>query len=343
MRSAIYYPHTELKQKHLLRTALLLWDRLEFIVPFEGFGFHSSDRDVQEGLEIIGHGRCPSSKEKKQAHSIIEDFATKQLPESFLYRGEAINNIYSYGMWPQKLMPETWDMLEELRLVGRIHQGGHRPLQDATGLALMSILADCCAGTTKTRVTDRGAAYATLTNLMIGGQPDLLDTYQRVIPLTLRAINTSEIPLSQIVEFRKREARQGGHSIRDLRHRYLDRLAKQVKTLSELDSDTDKEEINRQFEIEMRDDIAQLRDQIGGARREMAFSKEIVVTTVAAATSLIAATKGLPLDIPGLLSSAGAAVSVGGIFASHSKYAATRAVTMQKHPMAYLYEVGRRY
>jgi hypothetical protein len=37
MRSALYYPHTSVDDEGIAKTALLLWDRLEFIVPWRGF------------------------------------------------------------------------------------------------------------------------------------------------------------------------------------------------------------------------------------------------------------------------------------------------------------------
>jgi hypothetical protein len=42
--SALYYPHTSTKDVDLLKTALFLWDRLDFIVPHKTHRLHSDDR-----------------------------------------------------------------------------------------------------------------------------------------------------------------------------------------------------------------------------------------------------------------------------------------------------------
>ena len=83
MRSALYYPHTELENVGLLKTALLLWDQLEFIVPDASYGFAYNHKLVAEAVEMIGVKHCPSDEEKKQAHECIEEFATGTLPEPF--------------------------------------------------------------------------------------------------------------------------------------------------------------------------------------------------------------------------------------------------------------------
>jgi hypothetical protein len=37
MRSALYYPHTQIKSEHLLKTSLLLWDKVSVIAPWEHY------------------------------------------------------------------------------------------------------------------------------------------------------------------------------------------------------------------------------------------------------------------------------------------------------------------
>ncbi|MCJ2105915.1 hypothetical protein MKK70_11115 [Methylobacterium sp. E-041] len=341
MKSAVYYPHTQLKQPGVLKSALLLWDKLEFIVPYKDFELEHPDKDVQDGLEVIGSAYCPSEEDKSNAHAMIEDFATGPLPESFLYHGDRVNDFYRYGMFPEKLLPETWGMLRELRLVGRDSYNGHVPLEDSAGLALMSILADCCAGKTKTRITDRGIAYAALTNLMTNQGQAGCDQYELIVPITFSVIKTSDIPLKNLVAFRRREAAKGGHAIRDLRHRYLDCLNKQIGSLKDVAKHSDRIEINRQFEVEMTDDLKFLRDELRSSKKEVFFSKEIVMSAVAATASFIAASKGVPLDIPGVWNAAGSAITIGGILSTQNKFASSRAAIMKKHPMAYLYELER--
>jgi hypothetical protein len=84
MRSALYYPHTEVENAGLLKTALLLWDQLEFIVPYPEYEFSYQDRLVAEAVELVGVKHSPSDEEKKQAHEYIEDFVTQLRRSRFI-------------------------------------------------------------------------------------------------------------------------------------------------------------------------------------------------------------------------------------------------------------------
>ncbi|MBJ6127204.1 hypothetical protein [Microvirga splendida] len=298
---------------------------------------------MAEAVELVGEQRVPNEEEKKRAHDDIEEFATRQLPEAFYYRSTAPGGWMEYGMWPQKLQPETWKLLQDLQLAGHPLANSDYPLQDAAGLSIMSILADCCAGTTRARLTDRSHAYATLTNLLVDeAATDAQEAkHDRVIPLTLRLIQTADLPLETLIDFRRREAKSKGHDIRDLRHRYVDRLSKHVEDVRNLKHKSDRVELERQFENEMKDDLAHLKDELRIANREVLFSKEILVTAIAAAGSLYAATKGIPFDVPSAMTIAGAPVTAGGLLATHNKFTATRKAIMKKHPMAYLHELNR--
>ena len=57
MRSALYYPHTAPNSEDIVKTALLLWDRLEFIVPWEHFRPHYKNRQIARAMELIGAPR----------------------------------------------------------------------------------------------------------------------------------------------------------------------------------------------------------------------------------------------------------------------------------------------
>jgi hypothetical protein len=117
MRSALYYPHTEIRSKNLLKTSLLLWDRLEFIVPFDGYRPRYDDREVSEAIELFGVQRTPTVQEKREVHTEIEDLVTRQLPQVFYYEEGGRFSYSDYEIYPQKLLPETWKMLQQQRLV----------------------------------------------------------------------------------------------------------------------------------------------------------------------------------------------------------------------------------
>jgi hypothetical protein len=101
MRTALYFPHTEIRSQNLLKTSLLLWDKLEFIVPFPDYKPHYQNPSVAKAIELIGVQHCPSETEKQETHDLIEDFATGTLPDVFYYLPTQDN----YEIYPQKFLP----------------------------------------------------------------------------------------------------------------------------------------------------------------------------------------------------------------------------------------------
>ena len=76
--SGLYYPHTTADDVSVLQTALLLWDELQFIVPYAGFKLRSenNDRLVDEAYDLIGKPHVPSETEKKQVHEQVIELLT---------------------------------------------------------------------------------------------------------------------------------------------------------------------------------------------------------------------------------------------------------------------------
>lgn len=166
MRSAVYYPHTNIRSQSLLKTALLLWDEIKVIVPWRGYHLEHSSSLEADAFHLVGRKLNPTEAEKRQLHEFVEDFASRELPRQF-YLQMARGDERDYEMFANKLLPETWDMLKR---AGMAHPARFRPSHtvatEPTALALMSILAACCAGSTFARVTDRSTAYASLAGLL---------------------------------------------------------------------------------------------------------------------------------------------------------------------------------
>jgi hypothetical protein len=161
MRSAMYYPYTEIQSESLMKTSLMLWDRVYVIAPFDGFKPNYASKEAQECFDLIGECHCPSPDEKLRTHELVADFATRRLPESFSYVSkDSPHEIYD--VYPQKFLPETWKLLNEAGLAGPPSRNMVYPTAPFTGLTLMSLLADCCAGDNLARITDRSAAYPSL-------------------------------------------------------------------------------------------------------------------------------------------------------------------------------------
>ena len=50
MQSALYYPFTGPERESFLKTALFLWDKVDFIVPYAEFRPYGNTRDSEEAL-----------------------------------------------------------------------------------------------------------------------------------------------------------------------------------------------------------------------------------------------------------------------------------------------------
>lgn len=339
MRSALYFPHTEVRGKNVVHTALLMWDELEYIVPFDGYHPHYTDRHIADAMEIIGRKRVPGRAEQQKVHLAVEDLLRDGVPETFRYSPASGAREQDYEMWPQKLLGETWDRLRREGLTDRPLDNHDYPMSQAAGLTLMAILADVLAGTTRARITDRSLAYATIANV-----PKVAEDAEKpvqVVPLTLKGIAVDRLPLERLIEFRKREAREHGNDYRKLRHNYLEAVEKHITRISKVEpASRDRIELDRCFESDMEDDFRDLKRELGFAKREAWLSKEFLTLAVAGG-GLLAAGLGLQnAPIPEVLTGGGAAVLLGGMLGTGNKLAKARYDVLRKHPMAYLYEVG---
>jgi hypothetical protein len=351
MQSALYYPHTEIRSRYLLGTSLLLWDKVQFIVPLPNYKPYYENSDVAKAIELIGEQHYPTPAEKELAHRFVEDFVTRQLPEAFLYRDSQLGQ---YRIYPEKLLPETWELLREAKMAGRplknyetsAQQMYGVPLNQICGLAIMSLLADCCAGSTRIRVTDRAAAYVTVLSLLRDQTQEVMSGLyphcEELVPISLSVVNVEAISLSELIKFREREAKEGGHTLRDLRHRYVEALETYARKLAITHhNDGDQKEIKRQFEQDMKDDLAFLRDEFGFAKKGVAFTKTVIGTVIAGALSVAAAKFSFPPELAdAALTWGGVPAVVYGGLSVRNKYQKARREILQKHPMAYLYEFG---
>jgi len=334
MRSALYYPHTTVRSESLIKTSLLLWDQLEFLAPRETFRPQYENREHARAMELFGYAHAPTAAEKQQTHERIEDIIERGVPEAFKYRAERPSGRQDYEIYPQKFLDKTWRMLQRSNLAGAILDNSDYPLEEGAGLAVMAVLADCCAGETRARVTDRGAAYASITNVL--AEPSSVvdtnsDLYDQVIPITVNLINVDEVSLADLIAFREREQRErDGHHYRALRHSYLDKVEAHIERLRNAPA-TDQRELNRIFEQQMADDMSTLREELGASTRETLRSNEVIVTALSAISAISA------LPIMPAVTLGGAAVMLGGLWRAQDKYVASRRSIMQKHPMAYMY------
>jgi hypothetical protein len=343
MRSALYYPHTEIRSESLMKTALMLWDRLYVIVPFEDYKPHYGSSEAAEGFEIIGKCHTPSKLEKQQAHELVEDFATKRLPEAFSYLSVKCPEE-AYEVYPQKFLPETFEILQQAGLAGNRLANDDFPLARPTGLSLMSLLADCCAGESLVRVTDRSVAYASLSGLMTDPTAASFgeaDARESILALALKVADSDSIPLAKWIEFRKREnSAADGHQVRDLRHRFVEHIETQAKRIASAKSGVERTEIEMQSGEDTLDDYKALHEALKLEAWQLFPTKEIIISILGGIAAIGSLALNSVIPMPDVLTSTGAIASIGGLLASKSKYVNARRNVLRDHPLSYLYEAG---
>lgn len=355
MLTALYYPHTVLRgggphnphrDEGLLKTALLLWDRLEFIVPHEGFPIRNSysSREFNQAIELIGSGIVPNKTQKQRAHKMVEELVTSPLPADFAW-DERIPDDQRYEIYPGKFLWETLDALKQTNLA---MPGGGGADEDwvmgrNVGLAIMSILAEACAGTQKRLVTDQSNSYRLLARSIaeLHKVPDghAATDSERLVTIAAKLVDPKQFTLEELIKLREREQKKPGDQLRKLRIKFMTHVDTFVKRIAECHGDTaDIQEIERQYEEEMRGDLVELQDSLKRNRTDVLASKDFGVGTFATAGSAIMAA-GYSIPAMSLVAATG---TVGTLWASGRAYKAKRRDVLSKHAMSWLLTASQR-
>ncbi len=338
MRSALYFPRTEVRNKDLIRTALLTWDQLEYIAPYDGYQPQYQDIDAARAMEIIGCRRVASEDDQQRIHVLIEELLQQEIPETFMYSPADGITTPEYEMWPQKLAWTTWQLLQSKGLTDKLLSNMDYPTSQAAGLTLMPIIADVLAGETRARVTDQALAYATIANVSKTVQQS--DDYSRIVPLTLKVASLDQVPISRLIAFREKEATEAGSDYRTLRHNYLAAIGKHVHGISKTSlTAADRAEMDRVFASDMEDDFRDLKAELGVAKKDGFFTKEVVTLVLAVSTFVATVATGGAATIPAAIAGTGGVVTLGGLLGARNKLGKARRELLRKHPLAFLYEV----
>jgi hypothetical protein len=160
-----------------------------------------------------------------------------------------------------------------------------------------------------------------------------------MLPLAVEVVSPDGFSLESLVRFCQLEEKSGGNAYRDLRHRLCEAIDSQAIKLAAAESPRDMEEIKRQFREDMRDDYDALRESLKLEAKQVVGTKEIVISMILTAVQAAAALRGSVLNtVPGILAGTGAAVAIGGLYSTKSRFAVTRRGVLERHPTAYLYE-----
>lgn len=355
----MYYPHTGIKNLELMKLSLLLWDRVEYIVPFDGYQSSSTiDPQLAEAAELVARPHSPSYEEKTLAHEIICGLVEQGLPEwavSQRIPGFTNNELF---VFQQKLLPDTWRVLEDAGF-GRpgYRRGGHdRGVPAALGLLMMSVLAECCAGSQKQMITDRTRAYSVLTHALAqdsGGielseieSPALeaQEARDRLIAVTLKTFNVRDGSIDALIDLRKREEKEpGGHLLR-LRHKYVDSIEQWTgRIVQEARNRGDAIEIERCFQQYLLTDFGELREQLKLDAVKL-FSRDLLITVssaVVANAALFAPEILRPIPLSATLGVIGAAAGSFVLGQKLVEYRLQRRRALRDHAAGYLYSTAR--
>lgn len=235
----------------------------------------------------------------------------------------------NYNIYPQKLLPKTWDSLRDSKLVKKKEETFIT--SPAFGFSVMSILADCCAGSQKQLITDEIKSYSALNRYLTtiaGGdyKTDERDTeqYERLVTISLKTINVDELDIRKLISVRVRE-QSGVGAFRSFRHNYLKSLDECVnRIMKEARTEEDRKEIERVFEQETESDLNELKDELKIEAKKVLLSKEMAVTIIVAAGFIV---EPIIRSI----------IGIGAILKKRVEYKAARNKTLKGHSMSWLY------
>jgi hypothetical protein len=363
MFTAVYYPHTAIRDENFLKHGLLYWDEIEFVSPFHGYDVlpRYPDSTIRE-LARFTKPRVPTAEEKKKAHAQIMDLLTGELPFWLQVDRKSDSDDHRlYSMFRDKLLPETWDELHRRKLVKV--QRGHGDFDDYAshtylGLTMMAILAQCCAGTLKHTITDQNDSYYSLLKHLqfLSGESEAADaaldarsqeTFRRwlntlgvarssaeddarqtLVSVTLDVINATKLSINDLLKLRNDSTKFAA----ELRQNYAKAIEKHVAPLSDPNlTQTDANGLLEEFRRTMEQDLARLYDELKLNALTTLLSKEVAVAIAAplvGSTALVASGAGSIL---------GGALGVAALGKLAVEYRSSRNSVFQKHPMAFLY------
>ena len=365
MLNAVYYPHTAVRDENFLKHALLYWDKVEYISPFDNFNsLPRYPAETTRRLAKFLEPRVPNESEKERAHQEIMKLIENDLPAWLrVDRASEKNDHQTYAMFRDKLLPKTWKELEK-RGVATFKKHGN--LDDYVshtylGLTLMANLARCCAGTLKHTITDRADAYGSFLKHLeflsgSDGSSGPLDTasarsfktwvdvlgVQRaqskeverhtLVSITLDVIDARALSVDTLVRLRTDKTALAA----ELRSNYRTAVEEYVSKLTEPGLlDTDAIELRDDFRSKMTLDLKKLFEELKPVAKKTLLSKEVLVAVAAPFAGAAV------LTASGVGSTLGGALAIGALGKLKTDYQAARDSVLGKHPMAFLYKAKR--
>lgn len=291
METAIYYPSIGCNNRELVKEALFLWDKLEFIVPDSGIPLTSGsdDKQLNEAIELVGHRLVPSKEAKEIAHNEILDVVS--LPDTSKLKFELSDSRGMHGIYPQKFMNKTWEELKSRNLYcdGTGDFSSSYVLDETLGLYMMSALAVSCAGGVKRVVTDKVDAYKSLYNSLSDmTDPDESIDKTPILTVPFKGINLKDISFARLLHLRKKE----DDLLRELRTNYVKNIDNRVKEIEGIERVDLIKEVTDDFADEMERELRELKRALRINASKTILSKEFAVVVLGIAMQSIAPVGG---------------------------------------------------
>jgi hypothetical protein len=362
MFSAIYYPHTAIRDEDFLKHGLLYWDEIEYVSPFQGYDVMPRyPKTVIRELAKFTKPCVPTKEEKERAHTQIMALLEGELPSWLMVDDDvASDDSRRYSMFSHKLLHETWYELQKRKLVRmeRGHGGDDYVSHTYLGLTMMAVIARCCAGTLKHTITDQNDSYFTLLKHLqfMSGETEAgrgaadkrsQKTYKRwldtlgvaktqgkdkgrdtLVSITLDVIDAKSLSVKDLLRLRNDKTKFA----EELRQNYAAALDKYLTPLSDpAITATDTRTLLEAFRRTMKQDLDRLRDELKLNAMKTLLSKEVAVAVAA------------PMVGSAALIGSGAGSVLGGFLGAAAlgklgvEYRSSRNAVFQKHPMAFLY------
>ncbi len=329
MQSALYYPFTGPEQESFLKTALFMWDNVDFIVPYDGFRPSGNTRDSEEALEIIGRSYVPTDDDRKNTHEELKDFCNGPMPSKLIF--ELDRPELAYDFYPEKLLHETWEMLTESKLArvvsdkGNVRRASTGPL---FGYYMMSILAVCCSQGRKRLVTDQKDPYRSLANILVDSDSKIKDAqeswHETLIALSLNGPDFTSASLRKLINIRKKEDKL----LQDLRRAFLKAVDQTTSDIClHAGNPNTVKDLIEGFNDTMEKDLKELKRALGRSGLSLLLSKEF-------GFSVLAATSAVALE-----PISGTILTIGGLTKGLMDYQDRRHKILRDHPSSWLFTV----
>jgi hypothetical protein len=324
----LYYPHTQIRDPRVLKAAMLLWDRLEIIVPYKEFELKSDSTEVTRAIKETKFLKARESTDLQEViHERVVDLFSGDSSDWFLFTPDQPEE-QQYLIYPEKFDYLTWVELKNRGIAKETTDGSvtDMVLHRSVGLTLMAILAEACAGTTRELFTDVPDAQRAKAHVMAkkaGGAPvsRLGGSETHLADITLRGVNGDTIPMERLIEAHNDRSNE----MSEARGVYRDAVGAAFESIKPESTPADIEWIKERFEGKMET----YRERLGSALRMNAgqLLAGPILGGFFAFAGLVPATLG----------------TITGAFGAWLKFRVNRQKALAESPATWLYRLENRY